>query len=1221
MFRKLVLLFLLVLLAGMGLAQPYGESDDFAYALKLFNEGFYDIAEQQFTVFMNRYPNSERVPDALYYKAEALYRLKDYANARIEFQSLAVTYPNHKMAPEAWLKVGDCYQKLGKWQDAAKAYETVKKLYSNNANAPLGLLRAARILMEHQDYIRAEQILRDLLDRYPDSAAYQEGRLLYAELLLGEKKLDQALNEFNKVLEGTDDPELLARAHLGKGRFYETLGQAPRAASQYEIVLQKFPRSQAYFPALENYTRLLIREKKFDQVTRFLNKNLNRFKSGEKNYRLKLYLSAAQYLQGNYFAARKTLQALEEKTNLSEAVQARLNFYLGAVYLKEGKWQKSLDYFNKLVVDSQFVQEAPLISNIAEIETGRLFLQLGNFQKGANRILLHLKNHPTDPQNGDLLAELVESSFRLNKPGRAEEFFQMFIQKFPDHPRRDDLLYALAKAYFRQHDFKKSQTLFERVAQEYPASAKYDSARIYLQAIREYFTVNESLGINRLAKLMGRLLSGEPREKLTLDLARIYLHDLKDFDESVRLCQSVIQETRDPALLGKANYLIGLSYWKKARKRNFVGKDATGEDQAAREALKAAMEYIGSLDNPDQVAFTFLKINVGDKVDQINSLEKLIQYWGVFLQKYPRSSHRFKVQTILADFYLQLGDTVRAIALLDSVAQSAPNQLAGESLYQIGGIYFQQKNFSRAAEVFKDFLLRYREHPYRTPAFLFLSQIAEREGNYSDAAQYLQHLLKEDNYSLQAELARSHLPELYLLAGQYGKTLEIVKPYLNFVNTDDPVVADFLHFPREEFLFYAGEANFRLQKLAEARRNLMQYLQFSRQLNFEDRAHYLLADISLQENDPESALLHLRIVAKKTASPLFVQANEKIADILFKQGKYEEAQKVYNQLLTRVKDKDARLTYQSRSLLCLIQLGKIKTYNANLRLFRKEYKKHPKLKEYLAQFELELGKRAYRNKNFDTAIKHFEKVMKSYRNTQFADDARYFLGLTYSTLNRVEKAQDIFTEFIKKHPDSDLLANVYISLGMLYYRGEKPEMAVETFKKAVELAQDPQTKQVAMSNLIRLYRDLGLWDGVLTQTRKYVEEFPRAKDIMDKKILLGSALIRLNRYTEAVEYLKKLKFEANSEQEPEIQFYIGEAYFNAGQYENAIREFVKIPLLSKKTKLQWEASALYYSGQAYEKLGRIDDAIRMYQEIINRPGILAELKREARKRIEQLKKS
>ena len=118
--------------------------------------------------------------------------------------------------------------------------------------------------------------------------------------------------------------------------------------------------------------------------------------------------------------------------------------------------------------------------------------------------------------------------------------------------------------------------------------------------------------------------------------------------------------------------------------------------------------------------------------------------------------------------------------------------------------------------------------------------------------------------------------------------------------------------------------------------------------------------------------------------------------------------------------------------------------------------------------------------------------------------------------------------------------------------------------------------------------------------------------------MIGTCLTNLNRYSEAVDYLKKVKFETTTEQEPEVQFYIGEAYFNAGRYEEAIGEFVKIPLLSKKTKLQWEASALYYSGQAYEKLARVDDAVRMYKEIVERPGILLELKREAQRRIDFL---
>ncbi len=92
-----------------------------------------------------------------------------------------------------------------------------------------------------------------------------------------------------------------------------------------------------------------------------------------------------------------------------------------------------------------------------------------------------------------------------------------------------------------------------------------------------------------------------------------------------------------------------------------------------------------------------------------------------------------------------------------------------------------------------------------------------------------------------------------------------------------------------------------------------------------------------------------------------------------------------------------------------------------------------------------------------------------------------------------------------------------------------------------------------------------------------------------------------------------------AEREPEVQFYIGEAYFNSGRYEEAIAEFLKIPMFSKKTKLQWEASAFYFAGQAYERLGKKNEAIKMYEEIVRRPGILWDLKKEAQKRIDQIR--
>jgi len=193
------------------------------------------------------------------------------------------------------------------------------------------------------------------------------------------------------------------------------------------------------------------------------------------------------------------------------------------------------------------------------------------------------------------------------------------------------------------------------------------------------------------------------------------------------------------------------------------------------------------------------------------------------------------------------------------------------------------------------------------------------------------------------------------------------------------------------------------------------------------------------------------------------------------------------------------------------------------------------------------------------------------------------------------------------------------TLGTIHFRSEKYDASISTFKRAFDLNTDPDLKKQIMSNLIKAYTMTGFWDAAQGVSRQYIEEYPYAEDAIDKKIVIAQAFINLNQFQNGVEYLKKIKVEADSDKEPEIQFYIGEALLKAGQYENAIAEFVKIPLLSQKTKLQWEASALYYAGQAYEKLGRMKDAIRMYEEIVNRPGIDLILKKDASKRINQIK--
>ncbi len=1207
---------LLLILISLAFSQRYGESDDFSYALKLYNEGFYDIAAQQFNLFVNRYPNSERVPDARYYQGMSLFQLGEYENARVEFQSLAVEFPDHSRAPEAWLKVGECYLKLHKPEEAARAFETVKVLYPNNANAPEALYRAARIYLSLNKLDKAEIILQDFLDRYPDSAVFPAGRLLYAELLVRKGNFAQARKEYEKVLKSDAGAEVIARAHLGMARYYQELGLVEEAQKSYLAVIDQFAGTPALFPAVRELGELHIRQNHLKDALQLLNKYLNRFKSRNQQAHLKLLIATVYYLEGNYRGVHQLLDALAEKQQW-DSLQVRANFYLGITSLAENRPENAAEYFDRIVGDSAIARQLPALALEARKQLGLIALRTGNFRKGSQLLEAYLRQSDDGQTIQQIYQELIQTALAGKFADEAENLYQQLLLRFPHSSRRDDILFLFGKYYYSRQEYQTALQKFQQLVRQYPCSARYDSAQVYMEIIRSFHIADQSLGVNQLAKLLGRFLAGEDEAHLKLELARIYLEQLKNMDETIELAENITRNESDSTVVGQAYVILGNAWYKKARLMEFRGKDAQLARQKSAEAFKMAMMYLPYLDRADSVTYCFLNTNLDKNVP----VEKQIEYWQHFLRNYPTSALGFKARLKLADLFIQQGDSLQALSQLDSVIAGRNSYLKGIAAVRAAEFLMKQGSDSLAEGYLKSFLLDVQVHPLKSRAYKMLADLREAQGDYLSAAGFWKRIMEEFDYTDQAEEGKWNIPRIYLLAEKYQDAVHYLTRTFSAPEYPDIFLEKVEEKIQPIYYFYLGKAYYFTNKTVPARRNLLAYLVRSKNQQLREEALLYLGILAREEGNIGTAIIDFQQILTNPKSPFFVQASSKLADIYFEQKDFEKAKKLYAELSSRVTNPDEKMQFAAREIICFIQQGQLKSYQTKLKAFKTNYKKQPQLKNYLALFEFEIGKYYFQQKKYDPAIKRFKTVTKKYKNSDYADDARYYLGLTYTTMNRVEDAQKILTGFIEKNPESPLIANVYITLGSLYYRGEKPELAVEAFQKAVEKAQDRETRRVAMSNLIALYRELGLWDGLLTQARKYVEEYPDAPDVMDKKILIGTTLTRLNRFTEAIDYLRKLKYEATSEQEPEIQFYIGEAYFNAGQYENAIREFVKIPLLSKQTKLQWEASALYYSGQAYEKMGRINDAIRMYQEIVQRPGILPDLKREARKRINQLKKS
>jgi tetratricopeptide (TPR) repeat protein len=381
------------------------------------------------------------------------------------------------------------------------------------------------------------------------------------------------------------------------------------------------------------------------------------------------------------------------------------------------------------------------------------------------------------------------------------------------------------------------------------------------------------------------------------------------------------------------------------------------------------------------------------------------------------------------------------------------------------------------------------------------------------------------------------------------------------------------------------------------------------------QAYTLLGMIAKGEGEVDAATAYFHAAEK--ASP-GVASTREVADLLFSAGNNADAIKQYTELAKGAQADSDRQYYASRIILAHLRSDNLAEADREIAAFTERF---GKADEPRAAFALERGNYFYRKGDHASALKTFTDVAKHFDDTPSGPAARYWIGKTQQAAGKPQEATATLEELLRDHPEADIVSRAHLALGILYYDLEKWPESIKHYRVITDDPKaDPSLLPFAISNLIEAYDVAGVNDAALALTRKYLELYPNAEDSFDKKIKIGILYDRLGYYDQAVMHLQGLLDQAGSDLEGEIRYYIAEANFNKGDYQQAILDFLKVPyLVTKKGKIDWTANSLYMSGQSYEKMGRFDQALTMYQQIVERPGIDENFRTAAHKEIDRVK--
>lgn len=1176
-----LILFLLILVFGIfqplpAFSQESQVDSDFKFGLELYKNKMYDLAKEQFTRYLQLYPTSASAGQARYYLALTEYQLKEYPGAASNFQTFAVQYPNDPLAPDAWIKAGENYAEAKEYANAGFAFERLRVFYPKDQHAPEALLKAAKYFKLAGDTSRAEQALITLVQEYSSSPLYFVATYDLGNLYLETGKAVNAEVEYKSLL-ASDIDSIRVLGLLALGKLYKSRGEVVEASKYLNQAanLNIYPQSME---AVLGSISLDIEAGSYDLAL----SRLSQLSDSQLPDRLRSLLSyerAYCYLaKGDFDSYRKILPSIsvlndDQKRQLAQLLDQNNEYQMVQEMLTR------IPSKRMTISDLILYAKAAFMSDDFDRADSLLVVAINM----ANSLGIQEYDVP------QLVDRLLEIDANNLTQYRLQENFDKLGSLLLPH-RVDSYLFYKAIVEEDRGQFAMAISDLDSLKESYPESdyiSDADSIRNYL---RYFKMVNYNDAVVDLSNLVLEKEISMPTTACTLlKLGKVYYDDLKDYQKSIEVFNKLAQ----------------------------IGKSDTA--RFAEFMIARCNERLSYLDRSNLSKAIFIYQSLSDSAETDSIAENAL----------------FE----LAKLYYEKGDTASArVAVEDFLKRFPKSKETEHAYYLLAKINYELHSYPEAvsrvltASTSPDLKLLLAKinlsHDSARVATKLLASLinssVSRKIMVDAGITYARALVSSggDPSSMYVRLL-NNIPPMGMVPSEIKtRVYEEYGDYLFTAGKFDSAFSVYSHIASSSL--WETPSPVLLQKMADckmksgdliAAKNIFQRIVASSQ----DSA--TLANAYLQ-----LGAIYRKLGDENLSASFYLKAGEndplamiKAADTYFNAADYKDARRVYSSIVSQSVS-DSLKQYAAAQIIRIDYLNNnVKSADAEVVQFKKSYPKGEPL--YFAQFLLDKSKYLIRNKQYEEARKLLKKVEDDYEKTDVYPVSLLQLARIDVETGNLDKAEQKLQNLLSRFPTSNAAIEAHLELGNIYYAKEKYQDAIDNYRIIyLDTTAAESIRRSAMDRLISSYESVGMYDGALEVTKRFIQEFPADPNIMDKKIKIGILYEELKYYDQALATFENLLKEANRDYLAELHYYIGSIYVDKGDYANSILEFLKVPyLVPGKTVVDWAANAYYMAGKSYERLNRPQDAIAMYQKIVDKPDTDPAFKAGAEREINRVK--
>lgn len=1275
----------------LAFAQNTPANDDFLYAQKLFNDGYYDLSISQLRLFMQRYPDAQQVADAWRLTGEANFALKKFAASREAFETLEVRYPAHPAIESARLRIAECFAGLHDFKSAALTYQRFVLLHPKSGKAPEAQYRSAELWLLLGETDKAREMLYKLLEDYAGSDFRLPGHLLLVQSFESSGDSKRALDEAERLLRSFPPTDLTPQAYFIRARLQEQLGQFQLAETSYQELLSRFAptaeskkptgaRSRVAAPPSQNewtsqacarLAELAHARGDFAGANNFLDKA----ETFAPNVHAKnaIVLRRAELLAENNDYNR-ALEALA-KFDRAEADSIHKLIYLYNV----GHLQENLRNDAAAIEAYRQVTQLPREVEVRSDSSNPQYRRQRSFWRSAavlgrlqkyNEALAQCRAYRSEYPAGEFRDTVLLLEAGIQRDGNSDyptalRLYQELLQNFSESPLIDDAQWAIADVYERIGEKRLASLEWQRLMKIYPASEHFASAQNRLRLLEEFEPGNatESMAkLTQLVLLQSRNAGGLAPNEIALQLAKLHF-ERREFQQAISYGKQTLQQQDNSRTWHEALLLLGTCYFKLGE-QEYLRKQATASgppqtDQwqsawfdSAQISLKFLAPKLDSTETKDlakragvllarimfppvpvifgantSIARTPQNLARADSIlalhDEETSLDDL-RLWAAQTRKQLQAANMAAPSTtrqlLLAD--VDSLENARLAKTLQSLAAKNNSVLRNLAQLELADWQWQRGDSANAVRQ----MAQLQNSPVKDPNMaigqLRLARWLIQKKNFDLALDQLTTIQKRYFYSTLVDSAAALRVRLLIAANRYSEALREMQRAEGGEGREgrtlmngEPASNNGLDLTRAR----VAEA---IAEYPVAIRAYLKFLQNHPQAP--EAAAVLLnaARLTKQIGATELAANYFNECLQRFPdAPEAREAKINLADMRYDAADYDGARNLYLELVKEAPaiEKAPPTPWESRArkgaILCLYKTNKAGLTETEIKIFKTRF---PDDKNSLAEMQYAAGELAVEQKNFPEAEKIFKKLSGDYRNTPSAIYGDYGLGKALIIQNKFEDALEVLTGIPRRYPNNPFLPTYYIGLGDFYQTQQQWDNAITAFTKVTQDSAFDNNYRLATRYLINVYDRLGLYDRAIALSRHYIARFPDDDVVFTLRIKIGTLLMSLMQFDDAIAHFRALKPLADAETEPEIQYYIGKSYFNAGQFEQAIAELLRVKFFSKPTKLPWDITALYESGLCYMRLKNYDRARQLFQQIVKEQGSQSDFGRFAQAKIEEL---